>query len=76
MLDNHVSVEQLMSIRNLKNDSILILCVLKCTGFFKKAHAAFDPIRRIAEGHSVLPLSPRMSVRLSVCPTACPGHNS
>ena len=31
MLDTHVSVEQLMSTRNLKNDSILIICVLKST---------------------------------------------
>ena len=42
VLDNHVSDEQLMSIRNLKNDSILIICVLKRTRLFKKAHAMFD----------------------------------
>ena len=42
VLDNHISVKQLMSIRNFKNDSILIICVLQCTRLFKKAHAAFD----------------------------------
>ena len=42
MLDNHVSVKQLMSIRNLKECNILIICILKCTRLSKKAHAAFD----------------------------------
>ena len=42
MLDNHVSVEQINSIRNLKNDSILITCVLKCIRLFEKAHTMFD----------------------------------
>ena len=41
-LDNHVSVKQLMSVRNLKGDSTLIVYVLKCTELLKKAHAAFD----------------------------------
>ena len=36
----------LMSIRNLKNGSILITCVLKCT----KAHAAFDQGRGFERG--------------------------
>ena len=50
MLDNHVSVEQLMSIRNLKNDSILIICVLKCIRHFIKAHAVFDQGRGFERG--------------------------
>ena len=37
VLDNHVSLKQLMSIRNLKEwQYILIICVLKCTGLLKK----------------------------------------
>ena len=40
-----------MSIRNLKkNDSILIIYVLKCTRLFKKAHAAFDQGRAFERG--------------------------
>ena len=50
MLNNHVSDEQLMSIRNLKNDSILIICVLKHTRLFKKAHAVFDQGRGFERG--------------------------
>ena len=36
VLDKHISVKQLMSIRNLKNDSLLIICVLQCTRLSKK----------------------------------------
>ena len=50
MLDNHVSDEQLMSIRNLKDDSILIICVLKRTRLFKKAHSVFDQGRGFERG--------------------------
>ena len=50
VLDNHISVKQLMSIRNLKNDSILIICVLQCTRLSKKAHAAFDQGRGFEAG--------------------------
>ena len=50
MLDNHVSDEQLMSIKTYKNDSILFICVLKCTRLFKKAHAVFDQWRGFERG--------------------------
>ena len=51
MLDKHVSDEQLMSIRNLKkNDSILIICVLKRTRLFKQAYAVFDQGRGLERG--------------------------
>ena len=50
MLDNHVSVKQLMSKRSLKDDSVLNICVLKCTWLFKKAHAAFDQGRGFERG--------------------------
>ena len=50
MFDNHVSDEQLMSIKTYKNDSILIICVLKCTRLFKKAHAVFDQGRGFERG--------------------------
>ena len=50
MLNNHVSVEQVMSKKNYKNDNILLICVLKCTRLFKKAHAAFDQGRGFERG--------------------------
>ena len=58
MLDNHVSVKQLKSIRNLKECNILIICILKCTRLSKKAHAAFNQGRGfVGEGVGLVGIS-------------------
>ena len=46
MLDNHISCLQ----ETYKNDCILIICVLKRTRLFKKAHAVFDQGRGFESG--------------------------
>ena len=50
VLDNHVSVEQLISIRNLKELQYTNYMCFEMLKVFKKAHAAFDEGRGIERG--------------------------